>query len=35
VQKLDIASDGGVAPMPASTFAAEHKCDGVWKGLTF
>jgi para-nitrobenzyl esterase len=35
VQKLDVASDGGVAPMPAWKFAAEHKCDGVWKELTF
>ena len=35
VQKLDVASDGGVALMPAWKFAAQHKCDGVWKGLTF
>ncbi len=35
VQGLDVASGGGVAPMPASAFAAQHKCDGVWKGLKF
>ena len=35
VQSLDVASGGGVAPMAASAFAAQHKCDGVWKILTF
>ena len=35
VQKLDVASGGGVAAMPSWKFAAQHKCDGVWKGLTF
>ena len=35
VQSLDVASGGGVAPMAASAFATQHKCDGVWKVLTF
>ena len=35
VQGLDVASGGGVAPMATSAFAAQHKCDGVWKVLTF
>lgn len=35
VQSLDVASGGGVASMAASAFAAQHKCDGVWKALTF
>ena len=35
VQALDVASGGGVTSMPASAFAAQHKCDGVWKVLTF
>ncbi|MEQ1779764.1 MAG: carboxylesterase family protein [Hyphomonadaceae bacterium] len=35
VQALDVASGGGVAPMAASAFAAQHKCDSVWKVLTF
>ena len=35
VQYLDVASGGGVASMPASAFASQHKCDSVWKVLTF
>lgn len=35
LQGLDVASGGGVAPIAASAFAAQHKCDSVWKVLTF
>ncbi len=35
LQALDIAADGGVTPMPAAAFRAQHLCDTAWKGLTF
>ncbi|MBI1340408.1 carboxylesterase family protein [bacterium] len=35
LQGLDIASAGGVAPFQAADFAAAHKCETAWKGLTF
>ncbi len=35
IQALDVAARGGVAPMAASAFRTEHKCDTVWARLTF
>jgi para-nitrobenzyl esterase len=35
VQALDVASGGGVKPMPASAFTAEHQCHTAWAKLTF
>ncbi len=35
IQALDVASDGGVKPMPIVAFRTEHKCDSVWGRQTF
>ena len=35
IQALDVTARGGVAPMAASAFRTEHKCDTVWTRLTF
>lgn len=35
VQGLDVAGGGGVTPLTATGFSAQHKCDTVWTPLTF
>ena len=35
IQALDIADQGGIAPMPAKAFRTQHQCDGAWANLTF
>ena len=35
IQALDVPARGGVAPMAASAFRTEHKCDTVWARQTF
>lgn len=35
LQALDVASGGGVKPMPTKAFRAQHLCDTAWKRLTF
>jgi para-nitrobenzyl esterase len=35
IQALDVASGGGVKPMPAADFVKQHKCDTAWAGLKF
>ena len=35
IQALDVADGGGVKPMAASAFRAQHQCDGAWGKLTF
>ena len=35
VQALDVQADGGVRPMPAADFDAQHLCSTAWAGLTF
>jgi para-nitrobenzyl esterase len=35
IQALDVPARGGVAPMAASAFRTEHKCDTVWARQRF
>ena len=35
VQALDVPEDGGVKPMAASAFKAEHKCTTAWVKQVF